>query len=149
MYFTLTHCSSDNSEGELEPKAYQISDLGVAMEKDGLIQDGSKVETIAARKGKNKEYVPSIIFKDKALKPGEDFIPDELLVKVVAMRPYKPSSMFLYNHFPLSGGTKGHALSYLKLHQGEETPKRMSDFALLCFLPQVAGVDVRSPLLMC
>jgi hypothetical protein len=132
----------DNEEGTIEPKAYQISDQGVAMERDNLLQEGSSIETLAARKGNGKEYIASIIFKDRALNPGEDFIPDELLVKVVAMKPYNPISMFAYKDFPLYGGNKNHAIAYLRQHQNESLHQQLSDFAFLCHLPRFAGLDV-------
>ncbi len=132
----------DNEEGIIEPRAYQISDQGVAMERDSLLQDGSSVETIAARKGNEKEYIASIIFKDRALNPGEDFIPDELLVKVVAMKPYQPISMFAHKDFPLYGGNKNYVITYLKQHQNEAIHQQLSDFAFLCYLPRIAGLDV-------
>jgi hypothetical protein len=113
------------------------------MERDGLLQDGSSTELVAAKKGKEKEYIPSIIFKDRALGPGEDFVPDELLVKVVAMKSYKPASMFAYNHFPLYGANKNHAIAYMKRHNSEKMPLQISDFSFLCFLPQVVGLDVK------
>lgn len=131
-----------NSEGQIEPKAYMISDQGVAMERDGLLADGKEhVGAVAARVPKASEYIPSIIYKNKVLEPGKDFSPDQLIVPVVAMQPYQPDTPFKYADFPLHDASEVQLRHYLATHLGGYE-ERLSDFALLCFLPQVLGTEL-------
>ena len=54
------------------------------MQRDGLLADASDVGFLAARKAKKNECLPTIVYKNKPLQQGEEFLPDELLVKVRA-----------------------------------------------------------------
>jgi hypothetical protein len=132
----------DNDEGVLEPRAFQISDQGIAMVRDGLLQLGSTAEFLAPRKGKSGEFLPSVLYKNKALNPGEDFLPDEMLVKVISMAPFSPTPLFVHRHFPLYSGSEEALRSYLRMHKDEAYPGKISDFALFCFLPRIIGSEV-------
>lgn len=112
------------------------------MERDGLLQDGTCPENLAARKSKAGDYIASIIFKDRAVDPGKDFVPDELLVNVIASKPYKPESIFLYHEFPLNSPSLNDFRRFVTIHQAEEYHIRFSDFNALCYLPRVVGLDV-------
>lgn len=131
-----------NDEGQVEPSAYQISDQGMAMERDGILQEGSTFETVSSRKGKDGEYVPSVIYKNRPLEPGDDFLPDELLVKVISMKPYQPSHVFEFIHFPFENATDADLRGYLSLHESEEFYHKFSDFNVLCYLPRVIGLNL-------
>ncbi|KMS93409.1 hypothetical protein BVRB_031770, partial [Beta vulgaris subsp. vulgaris] len=85
-----------NKQGHIEPKAYQISDQGVALERDGIIEEGSKIGFLKPRIAKKGDLLSSVIYKNKVVKPGDDFLPDELLVKVVPMKPHNPQPGFKF-----------------------------------------------------
>eukprot|EP00474_Spongospora_subterranea_P004770 CRZ05228.1 hypothetical protein [Spongospora subterranea] len=125
-----------NNQGNIEPKAYQISDQGVAMERDGLIEEGSAVGFLRPKTAKKGDFLSSIIFKNKTVTPDKDFLPDELLVKVIPMKPFNPQPMFKYLHFPFNG-TDVHFTAHVQVHRNEPIHVQFSDFLLLLFLPQV------------
>lgn len=135
-----------NDAGQIEPNAYMISDQGVALERDGVLDDAAAMEKLTVRKEGKGEYVPSVIYKSKALSGGDAFVPDELLVKVVAMQPHRPRSLFLYHQFPLTGGTTQTLRAHLEAHRGEPYHQSCSDFGLLAFLPTVIGIKLTEAL---
>ena len=112
------------------------------MERDGLLDIGSKSGYISPRRPQSGEFLPSIVYKDKPLAPGQDFVPDELIVKVVAMSPHQPGHYFKYLHFPIFNARREHLGQHLQLHKGEQLHEALSDFALLCYLPQLIDVEL-------
>jgi hypothetical protein len=113
----------------------------VAMERDGLLTDGSKPGYVRPRQEKKGEFVPSIVYKSRSLPPGEDFLPDELLVKVISMKPFKPKPMFKFLHFPLNGND-GYFRGHLAKHAKEPYHVKFSDFLALTFLASKVGIEV-------
>eukprot|EP00455_Lapot_gusevi_P038225 TRINITY_DN4282_c0_g1_i2.p1 TRINITY_DN4282_c0_g1~~TRINITY_DN4282_c0_g1_i2.p1 ORF type:complete len:360 (+),score=71.36 TRINITY_DN4282_c0_g1_i2:40-1119(+) len=134
----VTMVIKHNSEGQVEPVAYQVSDQCMALERDGVLTDAEDIGFLGSRVPKRGESVPSIIYKDKQLNHGEPFLPDEFIVKVVAMRPYRPQVLFQYVKFPYNG-TVQHLKAHLAQHAREDYHIKLSDFNLLCFLPGVIG----------
>ncbi|XXQ31615.1 MPN domain-containing protein [Plasmodiophora brassicae] len=132
----VTMVIQHNEQGNIEPKAYQISDQGVALERDGLIEEGSSIGFIRPKMPKKGDLLASIIYKNRMLKPGEDLLPDELLVKVIPMQPFNPQPMFKYQHFPFDG-TDVHVAAHLQRHAREPIHVKFSDFLLLLYLPRI------------
>lgn len=113
------------------------------MERDGLLSDGSKPGFVQPREEKKGEFVPSIVYKSRSLAPGEDFLPDELLVKVISMQPFKPKPMFKFLHFPLDGNDN-HFRGYLSQQASEPYHIKFSDFLALIYLAKKVGVELAS-----
>jgi hypothetical protein len=58
-------------DGEtIEPKAYQVSDQCVALERDNCFQRAKDPWMMAAREVKDGEISPSFVYKNKPILPG-------------------------------------------------------------------------------
>jgi len=73
----------------VEPMAYQISDQGVALERDGVFAKSQDPYLMRVRTPESGELLPSVIFQNKALKSGVEFLPDDFIVKVITSVPKK------------------------------------------------------------
>jgi hypothetical protein len=78
-----------------------------------------------------------------AVLSGVEFLPDEFIVKVIIATQNKPFSLFRHSDFPAPGSDAALA-SHFADHKNEEYQYKLSDFALLCYLPHVCGLPVRS-----
>jgi len=122
----------------VEPKSYQVSDQCVALERDGVLALSADPFMLASRTPQAGELVPTVVYKDRPLKPGQEFLPDELVVKVIVMQPGKPMQKFKYSEFA-AVGSEQELRQYLQRHKNEEYHDKLSDFNVLCYLPTVLG----------
>lgn len=131
-----------NKQGEIEPQSYQVSDECVALVRDGLLEAGSGVGFVQPCHAPGKDiYMPAIISENKRVSPGDDFLPDAMLVPVRSSQPYHPKHKFRFIHFPSDGGPdkfRGH----LQHHRGKTAHVMFSDFNLLLALPNFIGLDL-------
>jgi nuclear protein localization family protein 4 len=126
---------------EVEPRAHQVSDQAVALERDNVLGNAEDPWVLATRKPAAGELMPKVVYKDKPLKPGAEFLVDELLVRVRVMAPQQPEPRFAHNDFP-STGTELHLRSYLAEHAHEPLPQRLSDFNVLVALAEFIGLPL-------
>jgi len=122
----------------VEPLAYQVSDQCVALERDECLGPSKDPYMMATRVPKKGEMVPKVIYKDKALGPGQEFLADEFIVTVVVSTPQRRESIFAHADFPSGGGEKELRVQLLE-HASEDYTEKLSDFSLLCYLEQLAG----------
>lgn len=128
---------------QVEPVAYQVSDAAVALEQDGFLAKADDPYMLSTRKPAGKEQVPTIVYKDRPLQPGDQFLPDELLVKVnlTAPRPNSKDLLFKSFGFPFSGAqfTEASVRHFLSTHSKEEYETKLSDFNLLVCLAKLTA----------
>jgi hypothetical protein len=116
----------------------------VALESAGVLSDvANDVGMLAVRAAKKDEFLPGVMYKNKLMNPEEPFVPDELIVKVVASAAapgkVRPATLFRYARFPFVG-TNAHLSAQLTQNAKDEWHVKLSDFNLLCHLPSVIGL---------
>lgn len=63
------------ADGEtIEPKAYQVSDQAVALERDNCFQRAKDPWMMAAREVPAGEISPSFVYKNKPILPGKLYL---------------------------------------------------------------------------
>jgi len=127
--------------GEKEAQAYQISDQGVAMMKNGLISPDEDQGFMKVNSPPEKVYMPSVINENKEIKPNETFLPDALLVNVIATVPKHAKHMFQFVHFPYEG-TPEKLQQHLIYHKDKEYHVSLSDFNLLVYLATLLDIQL-------
>jgi len=140
----------------IEPVAYQVSDQCVAMERDGVIAKAADPFMLTNRKPPRGEMPHTVVYEDRPIDPGFEFLPDKFIVKVIvsvanqakanatdltkdlnhAMRP-----SFLHHSFP-SRGKDDQLRLHLSQYHREEYVRKFSDFNLLCALPSIIGMPL-------
>lgn len=130
----------------VEPKAYQVSDQCVALERDGVLALAADPFMLAGRTPQPGELVPTVVYKDRPLQPGQEFLPDEFVVKVIVMQPEKPRQKFKYAEFS-AVGSEQELRQYLVKHKAEEYHDKLSDFNVLCYLPAVLGPQLANKII--
>lgn len=125
----------------VEPNAYQISDQGVALERDSVFAKPEDPYMMCVRAPNAGEMMPSLIKQNKPLKPSQEFLPDDFIVKVIASAPRKPNFMFCHSEFP-SNGTEADCRSHISRFSKEEYLSKLSDFNLLCTLAGIANLPL-------
>jgi len=121
----------------VEPRAYQVSDLAVCLERDGVFAKAGDSNMLATRIPNAHEMVPTVVYKDRPLLPGKEFLPDELLVKVITSAPpVGTQPFFAHTDFPPlpTGPTESHLKQYMQRYVKEGYERKLADFNLLCFL---------------
>jgi len=59
---------------------------------------------LAARESKPGELIPHLVYKDQELKGGQEFVPDEFIVKAIVTAQEEKSMYLFYHHeFPSDG----------------------------------------------
>eukprot|EP00456_Euglypha_rotunda_P064235 TRINITY_DN5461_c0_g1_i11.p1 TRINITY_DN5461_c0_g1~~TRINITY_DN5461_c0_g1_i11.p1 ORF type:complete len:219 (+),score=24.84 TRINITY_DN5461_c0_g1_i11:114-770(+) len=126
---------------QIEPKAYQVSDQCVAMERDGILVKAKDPYMLAGREAKPGELVPHIVYHDTQLKAGEEFLPDDFIVKVI-LSTNEVTSSYLFKHhdFP-SDGTDVHMRNLLRTKQ-EPYHQKLSDFNVLIYCGKTLGMPL-------
>lgn len=127
--------------GTKEPQAFQISDQGVAMIRYGLVQADEDPGFVKVAIPPDRMYVPAVINENKEIKHGDKYLPDAMLVNVIATKTSKEEHIFNFVHFPASGDADD-LKKHLVYHKDKEYHVSLSDFNLLCFLPRVIGNDL-------
>lgn len=134
------------NEQAVEPRAYQISDEGVALEHDRVLGDNNDDgNLLAVRKPAQKEMIATVVYKDRPLQGGDTFLPDELLVKCIVSAPKQKESILSSHSFPSnavhnSSLTQSYIQSYLAdTSRISDWKTRLSDFNLLVALVPYVG----------
>lgn len=117
----------------IEPKAYQVSDQCVALERDGCLAKADNIGCLATIIPKDGELAPTIVHEDKALKPGEEFLPDFFIVKATLGAG---GSGLLAHQELLNIRNNNDAKKILQKRKNENLLRKFSDFDLLCYLAQ-------------
>lgn len=102
----------------------------------GLVAPDNDPGFLTVAKPPERVYVPSVINENSEIKPGKTFLPDAMLVNVLATKPAKEEHIFNYVHFPANGDLD-ELKKHLTYHRDKEYHVSLSDFNLLCFLPRV------------
>jgi hypothetical protein len=122
----------------VEPRAYQVSDLAVCLERDGVFAKAPDSNMICTRVPGQGELVPSVVYKDRPLLPGKEFLPDEFIVKVIASAPgANETPVFRRAEFPPLAAQPTDAMlkAYMAKHSKEPSiVSRLADFNLLAYL---------------
>ncbi|ETO26693.1 hypothetical protein RFI_10444 [Reticulomyxa filosa] len=127
--------------GQKEAQGFQISDQGVAMIRQGLISPDEDRGFMKVNAAPPKVYLPAVINENKQIPQGETFLPDALLVNVLATLAKTIKPMFQHIHFP-PNGTLEHLSKHLAYHKDKPKHLAFSDFSLLVFLPQVMDLEL-------
>ena len=133
----VTLVMENSSTGEVEPKAYQVSDLAVCLERDGIFAKAADSNMVTTRVPGQGEMVPTVVFKDRPLLPSKEFLPDEFIVKVIALAPKSEADwMFQHAQFPSMKDQPTDAIlnGYMKKYRSEDYLTKLSDFNLLTYL---------------
>ena len=83
------------------------------------------------------EMCPTVVYKDRPLLPGKEFLPDEFIVKVILTAPTSAAdSPLKHADFPplASMPTDAVLKGYFAKYAGESYVTKMADFNLLAFL---------------
>jgi hypothetical protein len=126
---------------KVAPQAYQVSDQCVALERDGVLAIAADPWMMATHVPQKGEIVPGVVYKDKPLNPGTEFLPDEFIVPVVVTQPEKPQPRFKHCDFK-SGGSEGDIKAFFIRYAREEYHTKLSDFNLLVTLASVVGWEL-------
>jgi hypothetical protein len=123
---------------EVEPVAYQVSDTAQALEKVNLFDKSADINMLATRKPAKGEMLPTIVYKDRPLMPGEEFLPDELLVKVNIFAPKQANNKMMFKRWevPSSAG-ETYLYSYFQQYKADTWESKLADFNLLIALAKV------------
>ena len=130
---------------QVEPVAFQVADMAVALEREKAFSAApSDPYFLATRKLKPGEMSSTIIYKDRPLRGGEEFLPDELLVKVIVSAPRGQLSLFKHCEYPSgrAGENEMVVKGWMDEWKEEEYEERLSDFNLLVNLCKVVGEDI-------
>jgi hypothetical protein len=131
-----------NSGGNVEPRAYQVSDMAVCLERDGIFAKAADSNMICTRIPNPGEMVPTVVYKDRPLIPGKEFLPDEFIVKVITAAPLPGENAVLRRaEFPplTAQPTDRMAKEFLMKYKSESILSKLADFNLLIYL-QVKGI---------
>lgn len=120
----------------VEPRAYQVSDLAVCLERDGVFAKAADSNMICTRVPNAGEMTPTVVYKDRPLLPGKEFLPDEFIVKVIAAGRTSNDCIFKHGDFPplkdepTDAMLKGYMVKYAR----ESYLDKLADFNLLAYL---------------
>ena len=123
----------------VEPRAFQVSDLAVCLERDGVFAKAPDSNMMATRVPAAGEMVPTVVYKDRPLLPGKEFLPDEFIVKVILTAPSAGAGgdpVFRHADFPglSSSPTDAMLKGYMAKYAREDYVSKLADFNLLAFL---------------
>ena len=139
-----SHCCSSTHQ-QVEPVAFQVADMAVALEKEkAFVAAASDPYFLATKKVKPGEMTSTIIYKDRPLRGGEEFLPDELLVKVIVSAPKGQQTVFKHCEYPSGRGGENEMVvkGWMDEYKEEEYEDRLNDFGLLVNLCKIVGEDI-------
>lgn len=111
----------------------------MALERDRVLGDGADSNFCYVRQPPvNKltgraDLQATVVYKDRPLRPGDSFLPDELIVKVMIGAGTTGRGMFSHHEFP-SQGTAADCRAWFNKYQAESDAGKLSDFNLLVFI---------------
>lgn len=159
----VTCVISGNAENQIDVFAYQVSNPGMAMVRDRIIEASVDPSVIRVRQPTNdRQYIPEVFFKHKneygidvkqAAKPV--FPVDYLLVSVAHGFPAQPQPTFKASEgFGIENRPEKQTLNSLnRLLNARSTPslfaRTLSDFHLLVFLREMAVFSAEEILGLC
>ncbi|KAF8821950.1 NPL4 family protein [Cardiosporidium cionae] len=151
---TCTISPDLTSNGEPVANAFMVSDMGMALVRDGLInEDVSNGSRMHLRKAEKQELLPQIL---ESGKEAEEFDSDWFLVRVNESAPKRVRSMFLHTHFPRENRDIPYPPSSVKdffLHpslaqfKNEPRWKRFADFHMIVYVSK--KLDLETALTIC
>ena len=128
---------------QVEPRAYQVADMAVALQRDNAFALAEDPYMLTTRQPNKHEMVPTVVYKDRPLQPSEEFLPDELLVKVNLFSPKQGNtdSIFKHDEYPPAGSDVMLKQWNITYNQ-EEYEQRLADFGLLIALTRIVGENI-------
>jgi len=97
---------------------------------------------LTGREAKPGELVPHIVYKDQELKAGQEFVPDEFIVKaIVTTQDDKSNYAFKHCDFP-SDGNEMYFRNHMRTYASEPYHLKLSDFGLLIFMARTFGLPL-------
>lgn len=146
LYSQFVSLIVEYNSSAVEPHAYQISDVGVALVHDNVLGDATDHNLLAVRTPRTKEMIATVVYKDRPLIPGEstsEFLPDELLVKVIVSAPKQKESILYSHNFPSNALHTQVLDTYIQSYLSDNSKlpllQRLSDLNLLIALVQYIG----------
>ncbi|KAI9352380.1 NPL4 family-domain-containing protein [Pilaira anomala] len=147
----VTCVISGDTEGNIDVKAYQVSDTLTSLNEAGIVEPSRNPSVMRVKDSiPHERYVPEVFYKFKneynvvVKQPAKPTFPVEyLLVNVTNGFPHHPSPLFNpSSKFPVENrdelGTKQDMSSLAKLVQSTSGPEELkavlADFHVLCFI---------------
>lgn len=143
-----------HEDDQKEPNAFMISDIGLAMIRDGLCkEDPDNPSLLKVNQSPENHYQPAIVSEGKFIDQGDNFQPDLMLVQVIPSMPINRISKFQFvdvyaycdknNIFPALLDSKI-LTTMLRNPQRSKLPYhiRLSDFLLLLHLTEFIDEDL-------
>jgi len=132
----ITHYAQKEAQG------FQISDQGVAMIRQGLVSPEEEDRGfMKVNVAPPNVYLPTVINENQRIPPKGNFLPDALLVNVIATLSKTIKPMFQHFHFP-PNGTLEHLNKHMIYHKDKPKHVALSDFNLLIFFTTSYGSGV-------
>ncbi|KAF8820252.1 NPL4 family protein [Cardiosporidium cionae] len=151
---TCTISPDLTANGEPVANAFMVSDMGMALVRDGLINEElSNGSHMHLRKAKKQELLPQIL---ESGKEAVKFDSDWFLVRVNESAPKRVRSMFLHTHFPRENRDTPCPSSAIKdyfshpavmQYKKESRWKRFADFHLILYVS--IKLDLETALTIC
>lgn len=141
-FVTLILEQPAQSTQQIEPIAYQVADTCVALEQAHVFDAANDPYLLSTRIPKKHELLPTIIYKDRPLQPGDPFLPDEMIVKVIVSAPKHSLTMFHHADCPSQGNSELLIKTYMQQHHSEDYEQRLNDFNLLIHMGKVLGEPI-------
>ena len=124
---------------KVEPVAFQVADMAVALEKEQAFTPAADPFFLATTQPTRTRMTPTIVYKDRPLRGGESFLPDELLVKLIVSSPREGQRLSLFHHAEYASAASSDVVlkAWLQQHREEEYEEKLSDFNLLVNLVRI------------
>lgn len=121
----------------VEPRAFMVSDQCQALVHDGCLLPGEDPFMVRARPTAKGEMAPKIVYHDRTLESGGEFLPDNFLVKVRVMTSTPDQYSFALYEFPSRlSATPALLKAYLRAHKNDPYGVKLSDFNVLEYLEE-------------
>ena len=129
---------------KVEPVAFQVADMAVALEKEQAFTPASDPFFLATTQPTRTRMTPTIVYKDRPLRGGESFLPDELLVKLIVSSPREGQRLSLFHHAEYASAAASDVVlkAWLQQYKDEEYEEKLSDFNLLVNLVRIIGESI-------
>lgn len=124
-----------------------MSDLAVCLERDGVLAKSDDSNMMSTRVPAQGELVSTVVYKDRPLLPGKDFLPDEFIVKVIALQPKSIAEwQFAHAEFPALKDQPTDAMvnGWMKKFAKESYTQRLADFNLLSYIAAKGAIPEKT-----
>eukprot|EP00914_Ancora_sagittata_P002977 GHVO01006194.1.p1 GENE.GHVO01006194.1~~GHVO01006194.1.p1 ORF type:complete len:502 (-),score=88.70 GHVO01006194.1:58-1563(-) len=146
-FVTCTIAPSELAQGETVPNVFMVSDLGMAMVRDGILCESDDRTHMKVRESVKNEVMPEILEGGKSVKA---FDADWLIVRVNESAPKNPKSKFTSSVFPrLNRGELRPQMirEHILANSSKPNPQQYNDFHLLIAI--AAFFDMGTALTVC